>query len=799
MARFLVSAVPQPSQKSARPTGAFAKIWFFRAFTALVIPALLLLLLEGGLQVAGFGRPTGFFIPDDKPGFLRTNPDYVSLFLPGSFDLRQLNYRVAEKKPANAVRIVVLGESAAQGIPVPMFAFAPQLRAQLRARYPEKNIEVINTGVVAINSHVVYQIARDVARYAPDLFVVYMGNNEVVGPYGPGCSYLSDMRPLWAIRLGAWVQSTRTGQLVAAAMAKVARLKKPPLEWGGMAMFVNSAVRGDDPRLEAVYRNFEANLRDIVRVATRAGAQTLLCTVVSNLKDSPPFLSLHRPDLAPTDLTAWQHAFAEGRLAWKLGETAAARSHLNEAWRVDPQHADTAFMLGDLDQQVGETNAARQWFIAAQRWDALRFRPDPKLNEIIRAVARDQPFVRLVDSARLLGSDPASTGASAGRELFFEHVHFDWEGNYQLARLIAEGAGATLFKSETGQRPWLDSTGCAAALGYTAQARFTVLQRTTLITQNPPFTNQLTYPQDQAWMARALAQADAEHRNPEVIKRAQVAVQAAVIHDPDNPDLVKLEQEIDDDLGDLTGALVQVRRGRELQPYNFALATDEAIKLARLGRYDEAERLLQETARTCTPRDFVKMGPAFTDFFARTKRFEEGRRYFDQAIARQPAESSLLFSRGRLAQFAGDLMAAERDYRAALEKEPANQNVLEVLVGLLISGGKTREAEQQSLISADFQRRNQANNLRVAASLEARNEQEAALKYYEAAVLSGPAPAALHLRIATKLYAARRMRETLDHLADAFRLSMDEGDPAITAEIKQLIDRVRAEAAVRGK
>jgi len=795
MRRFPVSAAPQPSRKSARPTGASAKVWIFRAFTALVLPVVMLLLFEGGLRLGHFGHPTGFFIPDDKPGCLRTNPDYVSLFLPGGFDLRQLNYRLAEKKPANTVRIVVLGESAAQGIPVPMFAFAPQLRAQLRARYPQKNVEVINTGVVAINSHVVYQIARDVAPYSPDLFVVYLGNNEVVGPYGPGCTYLSDMRPLWVIRLGVWVRSTRTGQLVAAALAKIAGLRQPPQEWGGMAMFVNNAVRGDDPRLPAVYRNFEANLRDLVRVATGAGAQTLLCTVVSNLKDSPPFLSLHQPGLSPADLAAWQQAFAAGQLAWKLGENAAARTRLSEAWRLDPQYADTAFMLGDLDLQAGRVADARTWFLAAQHWDALRFRPDPRLNEIIRAVARDEPSVRLVDSARLLGSDPASAGAPAGRELFFEHVHFDWEGNFRLARLMAEGAEAALFKNETGAAPWLDAAGCAAAVGYTPHERFSVLQHTTLITRHPPFTNQLTYARDQAWMARDLARAEAESRQPETIRRAQAVVQAASARDPDNPDLAKLAQELADDQGDVAGALAQARRGRELQPYNFALATDEAIKLARLGRYDEAEKLLLETARTCSPRDLVKMAPAFTDFYARTRRFADGRKYFDQLIAGRPTEASLLLSRGRLAQFAGDTAAAERDYRATLAKDPANQNALEVLVGLLLEAGRTRAAEELSLAAADFQPQNQANHLRVAATHEARDEQETAAKHYDAALHSGPAPAALHLRLATKLYAKGRRVEALDQLADAWQLSHDEGDPAVTAEIRQLIGRIREEAS----
>ena len=126
MARFLVSAAPQPNRNPAAPTRASAKIWLFRATTALIVPTIFFLVLEGGLRVAGIGHPAGFLIPDDQPGYLRTNPDYVGLFLPEEFDLKPLNFRVAARKPANTVRIVVLGESAAQGIPVPAFAFAPR-------------------------------------------------------------------------------------------------------------------------------------------------------------------------------------------------------------------------------------------------------------------------------------------------------------------------------------------------------------------------------------------------------------------------------------------------------------------------------------------------------------------------------------------------------------------------------------------------------------------------------------------------------------------------------------------------
>lgn len=164
-----------PAARASR-SAAF-RLGVFRALALLGIPAALLLGLEGTLRVGHYGREVGFLIPDEQPGYYRTNPDFVSLFMPASFDLRPLNYRVARRKPANTVRIVVLGESAAQGIPSPAFGFAPHLRAQLRARYPDRRFEVINTGIVAINSHVIYQVACDLAQFEPDLFIVYAGNN----------------------------------------------------------------------------------------------------------------------------------------------------------------------------------------------------------------------------------------------------------------------------------------------------------------------------------------------------------------------------------------------------------------------------------------------------------------------------------------------------------------------------------------------------------------------------------------------------------------------------------------------
>jgi hypothetical protein len=51
-----------------------------------------------------------------------------------------------------------------------------------RVRFPGWLVEVINTAMTAINSHVIREIAKDCVRLGADFWVVYAGNNEVVGP-----------------------------------------------------------------------------------------------------------------------------------------------------------------------------------------------------------------------------------------------------------------------------------------------------------------------------------------------------------------------------------------------------------------------------------------------------------------------------------------------------------------------------------------------------------------------------------------------------------------------------------------
>ena len=778
------------------PVGAGAdsgwRVWAARGALALAVPVLFLLALEGGLRVAGYGKPATFLIPDDRPGWYRTNPDFAGLFLPGNFDLRPLNLRLARHKPANTVRIVVLGESAAQGVPVPSFGFAPQLRAQLRQRYPGREFEVIDTGIVAVNSHVVYQVARELAGFEPDLFIVYAGNNEVVGPYGPGCAYLSRMPPLWVIRASVFVRSTRTGQWLASLIGRISSSGGRAAEWGGMSMFVDNAVAADDPRLDAVYGAFAENLRGIVRAASGAGAKTLLCTVVANLRDCPPFLSRHGSRFEASDLAAWRSAHERGRLAWILGDSAEARAQLDKALRIDPEFADTSFMMGTLDLQSGDIAPARRHFVDALHFDALRFRPDPQINRVIRGVAAEGlAGASLLDAAVEMGSDPASKGPICGRDLLFEHVHLDWRGNFELARMMARSSAAALSGRDPGESGWLESAACAGALGYTPHERLPMLLGIDVLVRKPPFTNQLTYVDDQARMAREIEVATRDRTAPGTLLDAARTAEDALAEDPGNPALAGILEGIDLDKGDTGGALAMARRVAELVPSDFALAADQASILMRMGRLDEAGRIL--TGASSSGADLDLLCPVLRDFWIRSARLGEGVAFLGKALSLRPRDTRLRIVRGELFRASGDTAAAEREFRGVLAMDPSSEDALEALVGILNDAGKGEDAARQSADSAPSQPRNQQNHLRAAKYFESRGDRDGLVGCLLAAERSGPVNATFELTLALKLYQLKRMDAMMEHLGEARRLSAFEGNPEVTDSITGLIARMRAE------
>ena len=322
----------------SEPQSNILRKWFFRLLATVIGPLIFFGLVELVLLLFGYGYSTNFLIPHGKEkGKLHDNKDFSMSFFPTSMARTSQPILISESKPEKTYRIVMFGGSAAMGDPNPAFGPLRVLEVMLENAYPDFSFEVVNTAVTAINSHVVREIASDLEKIESDVWIVYMGNNEVYGPFGVGTVFGSISPPMWVSQSGLLVKKTRIGQLAHNILRPRSESKN---NWRGLEMFLDNLFIKNDPALDRVYNSYSKNLADIIDFGKRAGVKVLVSSVAVNLKNFPPFRS---------------------ELAQKM------------------------FKYGE--------------FVEARDQDSLRFRADSKINSLARKVALDKE-VQFVDSEK---------------------------------------------------------------------------------------------------------------------------------------------------------------------------------------------------------------------------------------------------------------------------------------------------------------------------------------------------------------------------------------------------------------
>ena len=487
-----------PSEEATAP-GAIPKkrLWIYRIIAITVIPVLFFILLELGLHVVGFGYPTSAIVEQkaEETVYAHDNPKFGYQFFSRNLAREFSPFRIGANKPSETYRIVVLGGSAAQGVPDAAYSFGRILDVMLQIRYPSVDFEVVTLAMPAINSHVVLQIAKDCLRIEPDLFVAYMGNNEVVGPYGPGSTLATFYSNLWLLRLVITLKSTKTAQVVTAVLNKAGLLQKEFDRWQGMQMFLDKQIRHDDPRIKTLQRHFEKNLEALGKISKRNDVKLIYCTVGSNLRNSPPFSSSHRQGLTDAEKAQWRNQYEEGITLEESGKYDQAVQRYLVAAQIDSEYADLQYRLGQCYWENGNYTAARSRFELARQFDTNQFRVTRQLNGIIRDVStREHRYTSLVDVERVFEQN--SPHAIPGKELFLEHVHMNFGGNYLVARSVLSQLEQILPEDtaagQSREGVDIDRNLCKEYLVYSKLAEYNILHEIRFdYLQKPPFTNQL--------------------------------------------------------------------------------------------------------------------------------------------------------------------------------------------------------------------------------------------------------------------------------------------------------------------
>lgn len=568
-----------------------------RLAAATLVPLLILGGLELGLRWAGYGYPTRLFLPRTIGGeeFLVPNEKFTHRFFPPALAREPLAGRMAARKPAGTYRIFLLGESAAYGDPDPSFGVGRYLEALLETRYPSTDFEVVSVSMAAINSHVLLPIARECANYDGDLWIVYMGNNEMIGPYGAGTVFGEKAPALGFVRTVLALKTTRVGQLLDRLIAGVRGGSPAPASWDGINMFSKNTLRHDDPQRRRTYENFKRNLYDILGTAEKAGVPVVLSSVAVNLRDCSPFASLHADGLEPGQRAEWERLFKEGMSLEAAGSFQAALDVYTKAAAIDADFAELPFRIGTCQLALGDRNAARQSFERARDHDVLPVRADTRINRIIGEAAAAVNGADAVQELSLRTPD-----GIPGQELFYEHVHFTMAGNELLARILAAEVEEQLPAAITSRGVALpaaaESEACRRRLAATEWDQRRVWELALGRISGAPFTSQSSHPRNRQYCKDRIDEADLRITPQSHARDAQMYEEALAAHPDDTLVRWNYAQFLERN-GRLSeaveqGTMICERLPQASWPHYFVGSV-----MARLGRIPEAADYLRRALR----------------------------------------------------------------------------------------------------------------------------------------------------------------------------------------------------------
>lgn len=423
--------------------------WLFRGM-AILLGLMPFCAAEGLCLLCDWGRPQ---VPVDPfVGFTSINPLFVLSETGEHYETaaNRLNFFARETFPAvkgsRTRRIFCLGGSTVQGNPYSIeTAFPNCLRMALEEANPGQHWEVINCGGISYASYRLVPILEEVLQYQPDLIVVCSGHNEFLEDRSyqfarqiPPCTHgtLNWLVQRRLVNLGLqWLRGidAEGGEGHSAESAPAVLLGPevdPLLDYhNGLAAYHR------DPEWQAgVIRQYELNIRRMVELCAAADVPLVLMQPCSNLRGQPPFKSEHSPGMPEQRLAEWEAAKTAASECCRR-DRGQALELLSTAVRLNPEHAESWYELGRLQEIHGAVTEARNSLIRARDLDICPLRMITPLERALQRVAQEEqiPFLNVHD---LL--EERTSHRILGDEWLVDHIHPSFDGHRLIACALLE-------------------------------------------------------------------------------------------------------------------------------------------------------------------------------------------------------------------------------------------------------------------------------------------------------------------------------------------------------------------------
>lgn len=361
----------------------------------LITPFIILFILEMGLRVFNYneeGQNLFVEIPD-HPELLVSNPNFFQRYFP-SFAPKVAPTPFLKKKGNNTYRIFVLGGSSTEGFPYNFYnSFSARMKQKFDLETQGIKFEVINLGITAVNSYVVWDLRKRISDFEPDAIVLYTGHNEYYGSFGVGSKQFQLGENRWIKRL---IINLKDFHLYQWIESLISPSNQPQTDRTMMSLVVkDSQIEYGSETFKSGLSQFEANIFDFIKFFENRDTDIYIGSIASNLRDQEP-----------------------------LGENGESI----EVFKV----AQKALSNGNIDSALVK-------FKLAKDLDEIRFRAPTELNNIIASIAK-RTNSNFVDIEQI--AIESSDEGIPGNDLFIDHLHPNWKMN----SLIGEAFFDTIIK-----------------------------------------------------------------------------------------------------------------------------------------------------------------------------------------------------------------------------------------------------------------------------------------------------------------------------------------------------------------
>jgi tetratricopeptide (TPR) repeat protein len=685
-----------------------------------------------------------------------------------------------KEKPTGTYRIFCLGGSTTFGRPYDdTTSFCGWLRALLPVADPSRNWEVINAGGLSYASYRVALVMEELARYEPDLFIVYSGHNEFL-----------EQRTYRDVR--------ETPSLVTSMVALLGRTRIYAALDRGLNAVVEQSERAEgnryqlpgevDPILEhtvgprsytrddklrqQIVAHYRLNLGRMASIGRVAGAKVVLVAPASNLRDFSPFKSEHKAGLSAAEVKRWQDFYLQAQERAQAGKLTDAMALLEQAEAIDDRYAELHFRKGQLLYAEGRFAAAKRALNRARDEDVCPLRALTSMLEAVHAVAARQRLP-IADFEALI--DARSEHAIPGNQQFLDHVHptiaanrwlalalIDTLANEGIVRLASSWNEAAVEEVVQAVAERLDAKAHAMALlnlskvlawaGKFDEARPLAAKASQTLGDNP-----------EAFYLLGLT-AEKTGNQIEAIGHYRQALRLM-------PDFAKAHYNLGvllDKQGNSAAAVVQYRETLRIQPDHALALNNLANALSEQGMGEQAMAYYRAALRI--KPDLAEAHNNLGTELVKQGRNAEGVSHYRKALRIQPHYAEAHNNLGRSLRAEGNIEEAMAHFTEALKSKPDYAEAYRNLGSALVSQGRPAEAIARYRQALRIEPEDAAAHYNLGVILAGQRQLAEAAVHYRQTLRIRPDHADAHNNLGAVLAEQGRLAEAARHFSQALRI-----------------------------